>query len=601
MSTPQFKNTSVDLSGLLKVLSENLYSQSEVAIRELVQNASDAIGRRRLQSSDEFSPRIDVSIDSSEKTLTIVDNGSGLTADEIEQFLARIGSGFTRTIKTPENDFIGAFGLGFLTAYMIGKRVVMETTSVNNPAVGSCFVSDNGERYIVSQTEPGPIGSRVTVHMKNSHENLSDFDEMEGVLSRYCRLMIAPIHLQENDEPINIAPPWRVERDDEPLIRRQDRRKEFAELMESRFEPLCTIPISSDDDNRGAGLMWIHNSSTFGGADNRWMQIYVRGMMVCQNKHEFLPSWAGFVSGVYESRVLSPTASREDLQTDDEYFDAQEHVADNLIKGLAEIARTQPETWRTILRRHNDALLGAAIADPALYEVLKDDLQLPTTEGDLTLEDIHARSPNGFTVTTHTDGGADEVVARAFGTPVILGYRYGAAAMLQRYAEETGTDIIELGTSEGHTRLFPSQTVSGETQALLSDIFGETGATLRYAKFEPDYLSVIALVDKEQQLKAFYESDDADRDMNAGVLRLARAFTKKIDPESPVQLVLNLGSPLMQLLIARGDNKAKSAAQIMLASARMLGTRKALGADGFIGAMQTFNAHLMTLLGDADE
>ena len=601
MSTPQFKNTSVDLSGLLQVLSENLYSQPEVAIRELVQNASDAIGRRQLQSSDGFSPRIDVSIDSTEQTLTVTDNGCGLTADEIEQFLARIGSGFTRSIKTTENDFIGAFGLGFLTAYMIGERVMMETTSISDPTVGYRFISDNGERYIVSETEPGPIGSRVTVHLKDSHADLSDFDKMEGILSRYCRLMLAPIHLQNDEMPLNVAPPWRVENDDEPLIRRQDRRTGFAELMESRFEPLCTIAISSDDENQGAGLMWIHDNSTFGGADNRWMQIYVRGMMVCQNKHDFLPSWAGFVSGVYESRVLNPTASREDLQTDDEYFTAQEHVAGCLVQGLANIARTQPETWRTILRRHNDALLGAAIADPALYDVLKDDVQLPTTEGDLTLEDIRARSPDAFTVTTHMHGGADEVVARAFGTPVIHGYRYGAMAMLHRYAKETGADIIELGTSEGHTSLFPSQMVSDETQAAILDIFGETDAKLHYTAFDPDYLSVVALVDKEQQLKAYFESDDADRDMGAGVLRLARAFTQKIDPESPVQLVINLRSPLMQLLISRNDAKAKSAAQIILASARMLGTRKALGGDGFVGAMQTYNAHLMTLLGDGDD
>ena len=399
--TAEYKHTSVDVTGLLKVLGESLYSRPEVAVRELIQNASDATARRRLQGDKAFTPRINVECVPDTETLIISDNGSGLTAGEIDNFLARIGSGFTRTLrsKTEDGQLIGAFGLGFLTAYMIGERVEVRTTSMTGPACR--FVSENGERYIVSEMEPGEIGSKVVIRLKEKYNYLSDPGGLYDVITEYCRLMQVDIHLQGSHEPINIDPPWRVEAANEPLIRLQRRRTEFAKQIEPEFEPICTIPITSGS---GQGLLWVHDRSTYGGADNRWMQIYIRGMMVARNKHDFLPGWAGFVSGIYDAPDLSPTASREDVIQDQAYLTAKSTATQALMSGLADIARDQPEIWRMILRRHNEALLGAAISDINLFEAIHQDVTLPTSDGDLRLQEIAARSPDGLAIAFNEDG-----------------------------------------------------------------------------------------------------------------------------------------------------------------------------------------------------
>ncbi len=593
MTTAQYKRTSVDIAGLLKVLGENLYSRPEVAVRELIQNASDAISRRRLQTGDQFSPRIDIECHAADNQLIISDNGSGLTDTEIEQFLTRIGTGYTRSLRRDEesSDLIGAFGLGFLTAYMIGNRVEVITTSQTGSAFR--FLSENGERYIVSPITPGDVGSVVIISLKDKYEYLSDYGRLLDVVTEYCSLMNIPIHVQGNSEPINKVPPWRIEAENEPQIRKQKRRLEFAEIMEPYFDPVCTIPLDIDD---GQGLLWIHDRSTYGGADNRWMQIYVRGMMVAKNKHEFLPGWAGFLSGMLESNSLNPTASREDIIKDATYQSARRQTAQNLISGLTDIAQNQPEVWRSILRRHNEALLGAAIADDALFRAIYKDLTVPTSEGDLGLEDIQSRSPNGLAIALQVDGGADEIVSRAFGTPVILGYRYGAAAMAHKFASIHDLDIIELGTKRGHDVLFPRVETDPATEERLRHLFDEEDQTLILSEFDPPFLSALNFVDAEQSLKAYFEDDEADKKISQGALGLARAFTQKIDKQAPLHLVINLRSPIIKAMLDADTSDAEACAKTVKASAKMLCKHKALGTHGFATAMENLNAGLLAMI-----
>jgi len=602
MTTAQFKQTSVDLTGLLKVLGENLYSRPEVAIRELVQNASDAIARRRLEGDTEFEPRINVTCESAEKQLIIEDNGSGLTAGEIETFLARIGAGFTRNLRvdTKSAQLIGQFGLGFLTAYMIGEKVEVFTTPVGQPDEACHFVSENGERYIVSPMAPGKAGSRVVIGLREKFEYLAEPGRLYEVIEDYCRLMRTPIFLQGSPHAVNITPPWREITPEMPAARQIRLRNDFAKIIEPSFEPVCTIAVDNDEKGNGEGLLWVHDSSTYGGSDNRWMQIYVRGMMVARNKHDFLPAWAGFVSGIYESHTMSPTASREDLQEDVHFADAKDHVLKSLTRGLAAIAKNQPENWRVILRRHNEALLGAAIADPDLFDAIIMDVTLPTTEGDMRLGDILERSPDGLTITTQSDGGADEIVARAKGIPIILGYRYGAATICRIYAGRNNIDIIEMGTQIGNSRLFPAVAIEPNHDARLSELFGGGDMELRYADFDPPFLSCLVLIDKEQQLKSWFESDQADQKLGSGALALARAFTQKIEKEQIAKLVINMRSPLIRAILSAPDIKAGQAASILKASALMLGKGPALGEAGFAGALEAMNDGLQDLLGDAN-
>ena len=139
--------TPVNLPGLMQVLSKHLYSTPMVAIRELVQNAHDAIVRRRLEegAADRLA-EIRVTGDTQNRTIVIHDTGSGLTEQEIHDFLATVGVGYTRHLRQQDDDtgLIGMFGLGFLSAFVLAERVTVHTTSWKTPDEGWLYASACG-------------------------------------------------------------------------------------------------------------------------------------------------------------------------------------------------------------------------------------------------------------------------------------------------------------------------------------------------------------------------------------------------------------------------------------------------------------------------
>ena len=185
----------VDHGGLLKVLGENLYSTPRVVVRELVQNAHDSIRRRELEGSLPEAPRIDVIANPAAMTLTVRDNGAGLTHEEIHRYLATIGAGYTRVLRahTGSGDLIGAFGLGFLSAYVVSRRVEVVTTSHTTPGETWRFVSPDGLRYSVDQAPAAPVGTEVVLHLEEAHVALADPSHVRRLLIRYTRLLGVPV------------------------------------------------------------------------------------------------------------------------------------------------------------------------------------------------------------------------------------------------------------------------------------------------------------------------------------------------------------------------------------------------------------------------
>ncbi|PTT35628.1 molecular chaperone HtpG, partial [Stenotrophomonas sp. HMWF022] len=152
-STPaaEIRRAGVDLNGLMTVLGKHLYSTPMVALRELVQNAHDSIIRRRIeQPGIQSVSRIDVQVDVAAGVLRITDTGAGLTRQEIHDYLATVGVGYTRGLRQDGEDnegLIGMFGLGFLSAFVLARRVSVRTTSYQSPGLGHLYVSSNAEQY----------------------------------------------------------------------------------------------------------------------------------------------------------------------------------------------------------------------------------------------------------------------------------------------------------------------------------------------------------------------------------------------------------------------------------------------------------------------
>ena len=600
----QLRRTQVHLGGLLEVLGKNLYSTPAVALRELIQNAHDSCIRRRLESDEAFQPTLTVRCDPVRHTLSVEDTGAGLTAEEIETYLATIGSGYTRQLRASHDaeGLIGQFGLGFLTAYIVSDRVDLYTTSYQTPGQGWHFSSNSGERYTLQPVPPRSVGTQVELTLSPKFRELADRPVVERLLHRFCALLRQPVFLAPDDAPINdIEVPWRLD-PDVPDIRRTRVQMEFAQLFEPVFEPLVCFSLTADDANPADGLVWVQKGASYATSDNRNVSVYVRGMLVTDDARDLMPPWAGFAGAVIESDRLKPTASREDLQKDDVFEDLAERVRTTLIEGLYDVARTAPETWRTVLWRHNEALLGAALSDERLYNLLAEDLKVPTSEGDLTLPVIAKRGRGKLHVSLATRGSPEETLFRAIGVPVIDGHRYGALPFASAYATQHNLTLVQMGTETGDKTLFPPAELPETARSRLEGVLLEPNQALVPSRFKPAELPLLLIPDREVELKERLEADEADRRISRGALGLARLYTKKVDKTVRARLYLNLDSPVVARLAARDGAAEAAGARMLKAFAAVLASHRDTAADTDLStALAAVTGALETLLDLADD
>ncbi len=568
-------STEVNLNGLIEVLSKHLYSTPVVAVRELVQNGHDAIVRRRIEQPD--APKdnlIRVVADVAKSTITISDTGAGLTESEIHGFLATVGVGYTRMLRQQDDDtgLIGMFGLGFLSAFVLAKEVTVLTTSWQTPDQSWKYHSTDGQKYTVTPHQNSAPGTQVILTLKEEYSHLASNNLLNRVLSRYCILLHEPVYVGDASEPVNkLQPPWREVAPEGVTMHRalvQRKNLAFAAQFESSFEPICTIPVVPAGMSDAVGILWIQDGATYGTSDNRNLSLFLRGMLLDDEARELLPPWAGFIGGVIESSKLTPTASREDLQRDETWVAVQEALKESLISGLSDLAQNQPEIWRRVLMRHNEALLGAALCDDRLFDLLKDRLQVPTSKGALLAKDL--RINNSIHILLSRDGGFEEMLFHILQRPVARGDRYAVVPFLRRWALLYHCRIIEVGTQTGNEQLFSLAELPEEQVAYLEEQLCD-GEQLIISRFEPAVLPLVVTPDREAELKQILEQDDADKRISTAALMLARQFTSQIQKTKTSSLYINLNNPcVMQLVTALQHQQQPEAALRLLKSLKVI-------------------------------
>ena len=603
----QIRTTSVDLGGLMSVLSKHLYSTPMVALRELVQNAHDSILRRRLEQPDwRERGRIEVLADAQNNLLRIIDTGAGLTEHEIHAYLATVGVGYTRRLRESgheDSGLIGMFGLGFLSAFVLAKRVSVRTTSYQQPELGHVYLSTTAEQYSVNPIAARAVGTEIILELQDEYRSLTSPARLDEILRHYCALLPEPIHLCGSAEAINPEPPpWRRETDT-PLhpVQAQRRNLEFAARFERSFEPICTMdvrPGEGDASSDARGLLWVQDGATYGTSDNRNLAVFVRGMLLDDDARDLLPSWAGFIGGVIESNRLTPTASREDLQRDAHYSAVRHALSESLIDGLGQIVRTQPEAWRRILLRHNEALLGASLCDERLFLLMMEHLRVPTSQGQLRVPDLISRG--ALHVILESQRGFEAMLFRTLGIPVAHGHRYAVVPFLRRWAQLRGLRLVELGTEQGNRQLFRQAELPEQELSWLREHLCQ-GERLQPAHFEPAVLPLVVVPDRDSELKRRLDADANDKKISLAALRLARQFTAQIDASHDSRLYLNLSNPAVDALLMSlraGSAKATTGARLLRTFKTILASHDTQAADALGAALEDLAESVHALLRD---
>jgi molecular chaperone HtpG len=247
-----------------------------------------------------------------------------------------------------------------------------------------------------------------------------------------------------------------------------------------------------------------------------------------------------------------------------------QRIERQLIDGLAAIARREPEAWRRTLTRHNEALLGASLCDPILFDLLAEELTIPTSEGDLRVREVLGRSGGKVHISSGDEQAAESVCLRALKVPIAIGSRYAVLPFLERYVAHRKGELVRIGTAAGNRQLFPEAQLEGGARAWLEECLGEAGRRVVPARFSPRELPLVLVPNEEARMKERLESDEADRRIASATLSLARRYTRSIVASDRTHLFVNLDSPAIEALLRARGVKAQRAAKLLRALAGLL-------------------------------
>lgn len=387
----------VDIGGVIEILGSALYSRPESAVRELIQNAHDAVARRR-RSALAYQGRIDIEQDPAAHLLRFTDDGVGLDADEAETYLSTLGIGLTGLIRgrggraqaerPAGNDggLIGMFGVGLFSSFMLADRVVVESRKAECDD-GVRWEAGPGSDIELSACARDRPGTTVTLFLKPEHHGLADRPEpLEAVIKEYADFLQVPIHLNGGKGRVNlINPSWFDPTPDRETIELE---------LEAYFgeTPLDVIPVRAETPAPIAGALYVTSRRTPGFAGEAVVTATVRRMVISRKIQDLLPGWAPFVRGVLELNHCTPTLSREDLVRDDA-FDKVRATLETLLYGhLERLAREDTTRFDSVLAWHRYTLAGAALTEKRLRDLLRRTYKVPTSQGPLTFDEVVRRS-----------------------------------------------------------------------------------------------------------------------------------------------------------------------------------------------------------------
>ena len=486
------KTFDLQMSGLLTILADHIYTTERVAIRELIQNAHDAIQRHIIKSDDKsYQPRISFSIDGTLGLITITDNGTGLTQDEIENYLTRIGASGTGDFasgligQSESYELVGRFGIGFLSAFALANRVVLTTRSrVSDQTL--VFQCNGDEYYELIESEGGEYGTKIELELKPEFDYLFDEYDLIAVIRQYADFLPLPIYVNDHSEPINqMDPPW----DEQSSVHAAERyiRDQFND------KPICVIPLSDQVLNLGhdsitvplRGFLWIPVGGKSGARKGGDTQVYIRRMMIDECDYSMLPSQANFVRAVIECPSLLPTASRETIVEDETYHAVCKAMEELLCNELTRLAEEEPETWKTIVLDHSNSMMEWANQNVEFFQRVADIIPVPTSQGRMPLPEYLSKSKGNLYITQRHESSSlqDRLLAeKNAGVPTIDAHYGSVDRFINRWLEHHPHIKSTVLDCQSTMLLRPA---NENRFARLVEFFEQQDIDVRVASFEP--------------------------------------------------------------------------------------------------------------------
>jgi molecular chaperone HtpG len=527
----------VDLRGIVDLLSHHLYASPRVYIRELLQNAVDAITAAGVAGV--------VVVESSDVTgdgsLRVADNGIGLTEAQVHELLATIGRSSKRDeLGFARHEFLGQFGIGLLSCFLVADEIRVHTRRAGAPAV--LWTGHADGRYDVA---PGPErepGTTVTLLPRRGAEHWLTGPTVTELAELYGSLL--PVEVSVDGTRVTAGQtPWASGR---------GALTAYAERVLG-FKPFDVIELDVPEAGlKGAAFVLPTpvNPATRGGH-----RVYLKQMLLAENVEGLLPEWAFFARCVVDSTELRPTASREALYDDSLLEATREAIADQLRGWLVRLSKTDPRRLADFLRIHHLGVKALALHDDEMLRLVEQWWPMETNTGQTTLAEFRQRHGLIRYAATLDEFRQLAAVAAAQDLAVVnAGYTYDVEIIERLPVLDRSILVERLEPTDLSTRF---ESVDAETELRLRPFLSAAqrrldrlGCEVVLRSFEPASLAALYLVTRSA---AFHEElqntrEKAD-DLWGGVLD---AIADSGPPDRP-QLVLNHRNPMVRRVSVLGD------------------------------------------------
>ena len=382
MKDPNLKEQgtiSIHTENIFPIIKKWLYSEKEIFLRELVSNAVDAIHKMQhvnlvegLQKSDEY--RIDVLLDKDNKTLTVKDNGIGMTADEIRRYINQIAFSsaeeFVQKFKDLEDksQIIGHFGLGFYSTFMVAKKVEIRSLSYQENASGAHWTCDGSTSYELGEIEKSERGTEIILFLDDNELEFLKPTRVREVLTRYCNFLPVAIYLEGD-----------VVNDQNPLWTRMatelsdDDYKEFyRKLYPFSDDPLFWIHLNIDFPFNLKGILYFPRLTNEFDVTKSHIKLFCNQVFVSDNCAELIPEFLTPLQGCLDAPDLPLNVSRSYLQNEPQVRKIRDVITSRVAGKLVELDKQDRKAFSAIWADIHTFIKFGMMRDDKYYEKLKD-------------------------------------------------------------------------------------------------------------------------------------------------------------------------------------------------------------------------------------
>ena len=400
---------SINSENIFPIIKKWLYSDHDIFFRELISNGCDAITKlKKLEMMGEYTfpegckNKIQVLVNSDEKTLKFIDTGLGMDADEVEEYINQIAfSGATDFLakykdKTNEDQIIGHFGLGFYSAFMVADEVHIDTLSYKPGATPVHWECDGGTEFTMTDGDRTEVGTTITLFLNEESLEFANEYRAREVIEKYCSFMPTEIYLskegeevKEGEEPTSLsdtAPLWTKHPNE---CEKEQYLEFYRKVFRDYKEPLFWIHLNMDYPFNLKGILYFPKINTEYDSIEGTIKLYNNQVFIADNIKEVIPEFLMLLKGVIDCPDLPLNVSRSALQNDGFVKKISDYITKKVADRLSGMCKTQREDYESYWDDINPFIKFGCIKDEKFSKKMMDYILYKDLDGKyLTLKDM---------------------------------------------------------------------------------------------------------------------------------------------------------------------------------------------------------------------